>query len=226
MMASVTVTAFSGALSGPDTLSSPMQDTTPWEFEDIQFIVGKDDNTCLTNKDTITSLASEETICCTWRNGDTTLEPHELGPAPRSNPRPPFAVGNVILCDVPGCLYGGSPVRSVLQRGFVIEAEDPRYKIRLENGATVWTDMVESWLKPWWAPGKFAKNQDDLFANFHVEPMLRLGSYGLHIDSQLDSLEKVVQAKAFSKAVKSDDANVPNYLWNNQVRAPGTGYHQ
>jgi hypothetical protein len=51
--------------------------------------------------------------------------------------------------------------------------------------------------------------------------MLCLGSYGLHIDSQLDSLEKVVQAKEFLKAVKVDDANVAVYLWNNQVRASG-----
>ncbi len=83
MMAFVTVTAFSGALSGPDTLSSPAQHTTPWEFEDIKLIISKDNNTRLTYKDTITSLASEEMICCSWRNGDTTLEPHKLGPAPR-----------------------------------------------------------------------------------------------------------------------------------------------
>jgi hypothetical protein len=221
MMVSVTVTALSGALSGPDTLSSPAQDTTPWEFEDIKFIVGKDDNTCLTDEDTITSLASEEMVCCSWHNGDTMLEPHELGPSPRSNPGPPIAVGNVIVCDVPGRLYGGDPVRSMLQRGFVMEGKDPRCKIRLENGATVWTKTKESWLKPWWASGKFAEDQDNPFAAFHAELTLRLGSYSLHIDSQLDSLEKVVQAKAFSKAVKVDDADVPIYLWNDWVRAPG-----
>ncbi len=222
MTASVTVTASSRALSGSDTLSSPMQDTTLWEFKDIEFIVGKDDNTRLTNGDTITSLVSEEMICSSWRNGDTTLEPHKLGPAPRSNPGPPFTVGNVIWCDVPGCLFGGDMVQSVLQWDFVLEAKDPRYKIRLENGTTVCTDTKESWLKPRWAPGEFAEDQNDPFSNFHAEPTLRLGSYGLHIDSQLDSLEKVVQAKAFSKAVKLDDANVPAYLWNDWVWAPGT----
>jgi hypothetical protein len=223
MTASVTVTALSGALSGPDTSSSPMQDTTPREFEDIEFIVGKDNNTRLTNEDTITSLVSEETICCSWCNGDTMLEPHKLGPAPGSNPGPPFAVGNVMLCDnISGLLYGRDPGQSVLQWGFVLEAEDARYKIRLENGATVWTNTKESWLKPRWAPGEFAEDQDDPFDDFHAEPTSRLGSYGLHIDSQLDSLEKVVQAKAFAKAVKLDEANVPAYLWNNWVRAPGT----
>jgi hypothetical protein len=86
--------------------------------------------------------------------------------------------------------------------------------------------MKESWLKPWWAPGEFAEDQDNPFADLHAEPTLCLGSYSLHIDSQLDSLEKVVQAKAFSKAVEADDANVPIYLWNNRVRAPGITIEQ
>ncbi len=41
------------------------------------------------------------------------------------------------------------------------------------------------------------------------------------MDSQHESLEKVVEAKAFAKAVKADDAEVPIYLWNEWIIAPG-----
>jgi hypothetical protein len=94
------------------------------------------------------------------------LEPNEVGPCPKENPGPPFAVGHVILCNIPGRLSGLDPSVSFLQRGFVMEAEDPSYKIRLENGATFWTDTRESWLKARWAQGQgteFAEDKDDPF---------------------------------------------------------------
>ncbi len=43
------------------------------------------------------------------------VEGYELGPPPRSNAGPPFAVGHVIMCDVPGHLYGVDPGQSLLQ---------------------------------------------------------------------------------------------------------------
>ena len=104
-----------------------------------------------------------------------------------------------------------------------MEAEDPRYKIRLENSATCWTDLQESWLHARWAqePGtQFAEDQDDPFADLQGNTSLRLGSYGIHIDSQRDSLEKVGKAKALAKAVKADYAGVPVHLWNDQIRTP------
>ena len=141
----------------------------------------------------------------------------ERGPIPARNPGPPFAVGQVILCDVSGHLSGLDPTVSVLQREFIMEAEDPRYKIRLENGATYWTDSQESWLHAWWAQGpgtQFAEDQDNPFADMQSDTSLRLGSYGIHIDSQRNSLEKVGEAKAFAKAVKADNAGVSVHLWN------------
>ncbi len=114
------------------------------------------------------------------------VEPNEVGPSPKKNPGPPFAVGHVILCDVPGHLSGLDPRISVLQRGFVMEAEDPRYRIRLENGATFWTDTRESRLRARWAQGpgtNFAEDKDDPFADLRADPSLQFGSYGLHIDS-------------------------------------------
>ena len=134
----------------------------------------------------------------------------ERGPIPARNPGPPFAVGQVILCDVPGHLSGLDPTVSVLQQGFIMEAEDPRYKIRLENGAT-------------WAQGpgtQFAEDQEDPFADLQGDTSLRLGPYGIHINSQRNSLEKVGKAKAFAKAVKADDAGVQVHLWNDQIRTP------
>ena len=106
---------------------------------------------------------------------------------------------------------------------FIMEAEDPQHKIRLENRATCWTDSQESWLHARWAQGpgtQSAEDQDDPFADLRASTSLRLDSYGIHIDSQHESLEKVVEAEAFAKAVKADDAGVPVHLWNDRIRTP------
>ncbi len=38
---------------------------------------------------------------------------------------------------------------------------------------------------------------------------LKLGLYGIHMDSQLESLRKIKEAKEFAKAVKADNVAVP-----------------
>jgi hypothetical protein len=35
-------------------------------------------------------------------------------------------------------------------------------------------------------------------------------------------LAKIVEAKAFAKAIKADDAAVPVYLWNNRIKTPSS----
>ncbi len=40
----------------------------------------------------------------------------------------------------------------------------------------------------------------------------KMGSYGVHGDAHRESLLLVEEAKAFAKAVKVDDAEVPEYL--------------
>ena len=93
----------------------------------------------------------------------------------------------------------------------------------LENGARCWTDLQESWLHTRWAQGpstQFTKDQDNPFVNRQGNTSLCLGSYGIHINSQHDSLEKVGEAKAFAKAVMADDAGVPVLLWNDRIRTP------
>jgi hypothetical protein len=48
-----------------------------------------------------------------------------------------------------------------------------------------------------------------------------MGSYGIHVDSQLKLLRKIKEAKEFAKAVKADNAEIPLYLWNDRIRVQG-----
>jgi hypothetical protein len=57
--------------------------------------------------------------------------------------------------------------------------------------------------------------------DLRADTKLKLGSYGVHLDAQLESVEKVDEAKAYTKAVKADDAEVPLHLWNKRTRSPG-----
>ena len=203
---------------GPDT-SSPPIDASEWE-RDLNYRVGQEDGSLLTDEDTVTSVASEATLCQGGAVRDADLEEHKFGPSPATNPGPPFKVGNDILCDIPGQLWGVDPKINWLQRGFIMQADDSNYKIRLEQGATVWTNRSEFWLQLHWAMGlgtQFAEDMDDPFADLCDDPSLRFGSYGVHIDAQCDALEKVAEAKEFAKAVKADDAAVPKHLWNGRI---------
>ncbi len=104
-----------------------------------------------------------------------------------------------------------------------MEANYPSYKIRMEEGATVWTNTRKSWLWPRWVTGpgtQFAEDQDDPFADVRADPTLRMGLYGIHVDAQQDLLEHIVKAKTYAKAVKADDAAVPVHLWNDRIRMP------
>jgi hypothetical protein len=219
---------------GPDTPTQPPDTPTQPEAALYVFDFDFEVNTQLTNKDTITSLASEETLCRSsqmqnkGKREDDPDDPEDdpedkLGPSPMKNPGPPFKVGDIILCDIPGQLWGMDLKVNWLQRGFVMEANHPSYKIRLDKGATVWTNTQESWLQPRWAtkPGtQFAADQDDPFADMRSDPTLRIGSYGIHVNTQHDLLEKIAKVKTHAKAVKADDAAVPVQLWNDQIVTP------
>ncbi len=76
-------------------------------------------------------------------------------------------------------------------------------------------------MSPRWVPGEFAEDQDDPFARVRTNCKLKMGSYGIQVDSQLESLQKIKEAKEFAKAVKVDDAEIPVYLWNDRIRSPG-----
>jgi hypothetical protein len=88
----------------------------------------------------------------------------------------------------------------------------------------VWTNTRESWLKARWATGpgtQFTEDRNNPFADLRSNTTLQIGSYGIHIDAQHDALSKIVKAKAYAKAVKSDDATVPVHLWKKWVRTLG-----
>ncbi len=103
----------------------------------------------------------------------------------------------------------------------MLQSKQPRYQICLESGQTVWTHTGESWLCLRYAPGEFAEDQDDPFVDLRTDTSLEFGFYGMQLNTQQEALEKVVDAKAFAKAVKADDAEVPVHLWNERIRAPG-----
>ena len=71
-------------------------------------------------------------------------------------------------------------------------------------------------------PNGFAQERDDLFvkARAEVKPA-KLGSYRFHGDAHREPLLKVEEVKEFAKAVKADNAEIPLFLWNNWIKAPG-----
>ena len=44
-----------------------------------------------------------------------------------------------------------------------------------------------------------------------------MGSFGMHLDAQRTALWLVDEAKDYAKAVKANDAGVPEQLWNDQI---------
>jgi len=83
----------------------------------------------LTDEDTVTLCASEETL-----RGRGGVEEHERGGPVVLNSGPPFAVGDVIMSDVGN--HG-------MQRAFVLRADHPRYQLRLADGTTIGTSTHE-----------------------------------------------------------------------------------
>ena len=127
---------------------------------------------------------------------------------PKSNGGPPYSVGEEVLCEANGMH---------LQRAFVLEADHPRYRLRLQNGQEIDTAVTPAGLIPRYAPGYFAPDVEDPFKDLRLRQGIKNGSFGIRIDAQLDALRKVKQAKEFAKATKADDAEIPVYLWNMRV---------
>ena len=150
--------------------------------------------------------------------GSAGLEPQELE-MPMYHPGPPFPVGDVILADI-----GGD---HQLQRAFVMESNHPEYRLRLECGITVSTNIQQSWLKS--RMSGMAPDRDDPFVEVRKEMEAgphRMGSYGVHGDAQRESLRLVAEAKAYARAVKADDAEIPTHLWDDRVNAPSVSKRQ
>ena len=64
------------------------------------------------------------------------------------NPGLPFKVGDIILCDISGQLWGMDPTVNWLQQEFAMEASHLSYKTRMEKESMSRTNTRESWLQP------------------------------------------------------------------------------
>ena len=111
------------------------------------------------------------------------------------------------------CHAGGDQ----LQREFVLEAEHPRYCLRLADGTTIDISVTPAYLIPAYPSGKFAPDSNDSFKELRLDHLVKIGSFGLVIDAQRDSLRRIRASKEFAKAVKSDDAHVSVYLRNRRI---------
>ncbi len=149
------------------------------------------------------------------------MEEHKWGGSIVLKSGPPCAVGDVIMPDVG---------KHGLQRAFVLRADHSRYQLRLADGMTAGTSTHESWLWPCYATGRgtngFAPDQDDPFADIRrtinaSRSRGKIGSYGILGDAQVESLQRIEEAKEFVKAVKADNADIPVYLWNERFKSPG-----
>jgi hypothetical protein len=85
----------------PDALPSALD--KEWVFE-FDFNMKGEVNSGLLDTDMVTLTASVETLKVRKpkRHQGSKLEEHELGPEPKHNPGPPFAVGDIILCNIRG----------------------------------------------------------------------------------------------------------------------------
>ena len=193
----------SSTLSADDSIATVVHKQWQFEFDqDLEPMFSS--SSLLSEESTLTSVMSAETI----RSGSCCSK-HKLG----LKPGPPFPVGDVIFCIPPG-----RPNREG-QRGFVMESDHPRYKIRFEDGSTVNQIMGSRSQNQEYSlfPRYNVPDQDDPFVEVRAQTLVNNGSFGMVRDSLLDSLRRVREEKEHAKAVKSDDARVPVEYWNDTI---------
>ena len=127
-----------------------------------------------------------------------------------------FAVGDVVQCE-----FGEER-----KLACVVEADHPRYVLQDAVGEVIDTSTLTVTLIP------FARHTTAV-PEFDVlkQTLLNKGSFGVQIDAQhetmrriseekqhriaqSESFRKIKEAKQYTKAVKADDAEVPEHLWN------------
>ena len=81
----------------------------------------------------------------------------------------------------------------------MLEVNHPWYCLCLHNGQDIDTGVMPAGLFPRYA-GHFAPVVDNPFKDLRSEGSVKIRLYGIHIDAQLDSLQRVWQAKEFAKA--------------------------
>ena len=138
------------------------------------------------------------------------VEAHERGHDWSKRPGPPFAAGDTVLCDM-------VDEDIACQLAYVVQANHPVYLLRLEDGRTIDTCDVNVILFPCYSSSCFAPDEEDPFVDVKLESQVARGSFGIQVDAQRDSLRRIREEKENAKAVKSDDASIPVYLWNRRI---------
>ena len=128
--------------------------------------------------------------------------------APQFNSGHPFLEGEEVLHEASG---------SVPQRAFVLEANHPRYCLGLHNGQKIDRGVTSAGLLPQYVPGRLAPDMEDPFKDLQIERLVKSRSYGIQIDVQLEFFRRVWQAKELARVTKSDNTEIPRYLWNKRV---------
>ena len=72
----------------------------------------------------------------------------------------------------------------------------------------------------------FVPDQNDPFVEIRqtvsaTQSRGKIGTYCILGDTQLESLQRIEEAKEFAKTVKADNTEIPVHLWNDRVKAPG-----
>ncbi len=91
----------------------------------------------------------------------------------------------------------------------------------MEDGTTVATNMQDAWLTS--RMRGIAPDRDDPFVEIRKEVEAgpsKMGSYGVHGNTQRELLRLAEEAKAYAQAAKANDAEVPTHLWNDRIVMP------
>ena len=88
---------------------------------------------------------------------------------PKFNSGPPYSVGKEVLCEVNGM---------ALYLAFVLEADHPRYRLRLHHGQEIDTTVKPAGLVPQYAPGYSTPDADGSFKDLRTKWRVKNGSLG------------------------------------------------
>ena len=136
------------------------------------------------------------------------LDPED--PAPKHEAGPPFAVGDlvVIIWSRSDPMLGG-------EQGCVVDAHHPWYSLHMRDGRLRRVNANRSVLRP----GSL-KTEGETQLCSRLEEEGRMGSFGIHMDTQLKSLRRIAEEKQYAKVVKADDAAISVHLWDDRVPLP------
>ena len=147
----------------------------------------------------------------TMATGSPRTNPND--PAPAYGDGPPFATGDIVVVQLDDNV--------TLMRAFVCEANHPWYCLQFPDSKLVRVNANEVAMFPKSSKFNFDETDEMKQLRRDMAGESKLGSFGVQMDSQLHSLRRIKDEKQYAKAVKSDDAEVPVYLWNERVDIPG-----